>query len=164
QGLTISDPPLSRTVGVALANDVVRVYFERGAPLPARRTFVHHTVESVARGTTDCVLKIPIVQGEYEQAHLCRLVGSLEIGGEAGQKARRMLIELDAGIEEIEFEGRWPEVEAEARERLATASHWVSQNGTPAEQKLLGEAAEGVDRARKARSPTELQRQMRVVQ
>src|SRR5439155_2951032 len=81
QGLTISDPPLSRTVGVALANDVVRVYFERGAPLPARRTFVHHTVESVARGSTDCVLKIPIVQGEYEQAHLCRLVGSLEIGG-----------------------------------------------------------------------------------
>ncbi|HEY0136725.1 MAG TPA: Hsp70 family protein, partial [Nannocystis sp.] len=39
QGLTISDPPLSRTIGVATAGDDVRVYFERGAPLPARRTF-----------------------------------------------------------------------------------------------------------------------------
>jgi hypothetical protein len=40
--------PLSRTLGVALADDTVRVYFGRGAPLPARRTFLYHTVESVA--------------------------------------------------------------------------------------------------------------------
>jgi molecular chaperone DnaK len=82
QGLTISDPPLSRTIGVALANDAVRVYFERGAPLPARRTFVHRTVEGVAKGSTESLLKIPIVQGEMEQAHFCRLVGALEISGE----------------------------------------------------------------------------------
>ena len=81
QGLTIADPPLSRTIGIALADDRVRVYFERGAPLPARRTFVHHTVESVARGSKECMLKIPIVQGELEHAHLCRLVGTLEIPG-----------------------------------------------------------------------------------
>ena len=37
QGLTVSDPPLSRSVGVALASDRVRIYFERGTPLPARR-------------------------------------------------------------------------------------------------------------------------------
>ncbi|HVY46351.1 MAG TPA: Hsp70 family protein, partial [Minicystis sp.] len=83
QGMTISDPPLSRSVGVALADDTVRVYFERGAPLPARRTFVHHTIESVAKGSSECLLRIPIVQGELEQAHLCRLVGTLEIGGAA---------------------------------------------------------------------------------
>src|SRR6185503_15873046 len=68
QGLTISDPPLSRTIGVALANDAVRVYFERGAPLPARRTFVVHTVESVAKGSAESLLKIPIVQGELDKA------------------------------------------------------------------------------------------------
>src|SRR6185369_9039925 len=37
--------------------------------------------ESVAKGSTGCLLKIPIVQGELEQAHLCRLVGNLEIAG-----------------------------------------------------------------------------------
>ena len=57
------------------------VYFERGAPLPARRTFSHNTVESVAAGAEKSLLKIPLVQGEYEQAHLCRLVGTLEISG-----------------------------------------------------------------------------------
>ena len=83
QGLTIADPPLSRTIGVALASDHVQVYFERGAPLPTRRTFVHTTVETVAAGSTDSLLRIPIVQGELEQAHLCRLVGTLDLRGDA---------------------------------------------------------------------------------
>ena len=83
QGLTIGDPPLSRTLGVALASGHVQTYLERGAPLPARRTFTHHTVETVAKGSSDSVLRIPIVQGELSQAHLCRLVGTLDIGGDA---------------------------------------------------------------------------------
>ncbi len=103
QGMTISDPPLSRTVGVALASDQVRVFFERGAPLPARRTFMLHTVESVARGSSSCLLKIPIVQGEMDQAHLCRLVGALEIGGAAVKASLpagspvEVTLELDRG-------------------------------------------------------------------
>jgi molecular chaperone DnaK len=82
QGLTIGDPPLSRTLGVALANGHVQVYLERGAPLPARRTFTHHTIETVAKGSAESILRIPIVQGEMTQAHLCRLVGTLDIGGD----------------------------------------------------------------------------------
>ena len=103
QGLTIGDPPLSRTLGVALANAHVQVYLERGAPLPARRTFTHHTVETVARGSKDSVLRIPIVQGELAQAHLCRLVGTLDIGGDAVTdtvptgSAVEVTIELDRG-------------------------------------------------------------------
>jgi molecular chaperone DnaK len=269
QGLTISDPPLSRSIGVALANDTVRVYFERGAPLPARRTFVHHTVESVAKGSTSCLLKIPVVQGEYEHAHLCRLVGALEIGGaavraslpagstvevtleldrgghlsaralvpalgqvfekvahllvpeasaesldasvtamrdrvaelrsdalrrdsasvigkltyvecaladvskdvdaarggdaDAAQKARRTLLELDGMLEECDADKRWPELEDEAREELSSASSWVAQLGSPAEQKLLDEASRSIEKARKERQAVELQRQLRVV-
>lgn len=83
QGVTITDPPLSRTVGVALADDNVRVFFERGDPLPARRTVTFHTVEGVARGCSESLLRIPFVQGEYAHAHLCRLVGTLEIPGDA---------------------------------------------------------------------------------
>ncbi|MDX2091706.1 MAG: Hsp70 family protein [Kofleriaceae bacterium] len=103
QGLTIGDPPLSRTLGVALANGHVQVYLERGAPLPARRTFTHHTVETVAKGTSESVLRIPIVQGEMSQADLCRLVGTLDIGGDAIKDtlptgtAVEVTIELDRG-------------------------------------------------------------------
>jgi len=103
QGLTIGDPPLSRTLGVALANGHVQVYLERGAPLPARRTFTHHTIETVAKGTSESVLRIPIVQGEMSEAHLCRLVGTLDIGGDAVNdtvptgSAVEVTIELDRG-------------------------------------------------------------------
>jgi molecular chaperone DnaK len=103
QGLTIGDPPLSRTLGVALANGHVQVYLERGAPLPARRTFTHHTIETVAKGSSESVLRIPIVQGEMDQAHLCRLVGTLDIGGDAVKdtlptgSSVEVTIELDRG-------------------------------------------------------------------
>jgi molecular chaperone DnaK len=103
QGLTIGDPPLSRTLGVALASGHVQVYLERGAPLPARRTFTHHTIETVAKGSSESVLRIPIVQGEMTQAHLCRLVGTLDIGGDAVTdtvatgSAVEVTIELDRG-------------------------------------------------------------------
>ncbi|HFE46881.1 MAG TPA: Hsp70 family protein, partial [Nannocystis exedens] len=103
QGLTISDPPLSRTIGVALANDSVRVYFERGVPLPARRTFTLRTVEGVGQGSEQSLVKIPIVQGEHDEAHLCRLVGTLEISGVAIKEDLpsgseiEMTLELDRG-------------------------------------------------------------------
>lgn len=78
-GTVVHDVPLSRTIGVALADDTVQAYFERGTPLPTRRTFVHRTVEGLARGSGNFLLRIPIVQGELGKAHLCRLVGTLEI-------------------------------------------------------------------------------------
>ncbi|MEZ4238814.1 MAG: Hsp70 family protein [Myxococcota bacterium] len=81
-GRTLAEPPLSRTVGVALANDAVHVYLQRGTPLPAKRSYVHRSVAAVAKGSSDAVIRIPIVQGEHPQAHLCRLVGHLEISGE----------------------------------------------------------------------------------
>jgi molecular chaperone DnaK len=269
QGLTLSDPPLSRSIGVALANNAVRVYFERGAPLPARRTFRQRTVEAVAKGSTGNVLRIPIVQGELEWAHLCRLVGSLEIRGDqikaslpadaeveltleldrggrlsaralvpalgqvfeqvaqllvpdatpeslqegltaaqerlsmlrssafrrgasevvaglahadqaladierdveaarggdadAGQKARRGLLDLDAQLEQAESGLRWPELEETVREELALASSWVAQFGSPTEQKLFDEAMRACERARAGRQSVELQRHLRSV-
>ncbi len=268
QGLTITDPPLSRTVGVALANDRVCVYFERGTPLPARRTFTHHTVEGVAKGSAQSLVKIPLVQGEFDQAHLCRLVGTLEIAGgelkesvplgtsivvtleldrggalsarallesigqtfnkverllvpdadpdtleaalesaidriaelrasalrhgqtriverlseaaaeidsadrnivavrggdeDAGQKARRTLLELDGLLVELELDRQWPELEASARDDLGSASMWVSQYGTDAESRLLDEVYAAVEKARANRNVSELQRQTRL--
>ncbi len=92
-----------KIAGVALANGHVQTYLERGAPLPARRTFTHHTVETVAKGSKESVLRIPIVQGELDAAHLCRLVGTLDIGGDAVKdtvptgSAVEVTIELDRG-------------------------------------------------------------------
>lgn len=78
QGLTLSDPPLSRSIGVALATGKVKVFIERGTPLPAKRTFLQNTVEMLSPNT-DKSLNIPIVQGELARASYCRRVGNLVI-------------------------------------------------------------------------------------
>ena len=102
-GTTIGDPPVSRTIGVALANDAVKIYFEKGAPLPAKRSFTHHTVDTVAPGQKGAALRIPLVQGELSYAHLCRLIGALEIRGDqldqvlAAGTPVEVTLELDRG-------------------------------------------------------------------
>ena len=80
-GVSVADPPLARAIGVARADDLTQVYFAKGTPLPARRTFVHQTVRAVAAGAGDDALAIPVVQGESLRAHRNRLVGMLRLGG-----------------------------------------------------------------------------------
>jgi molecular chaperone DnaK len=270
QGMTVDDPPLSRSIGVATADDHVHVYVERGAPLPARRTFSHTTVETLVKDVPGAAVKIPIVQGELDRAHLCRLVGTLEIAGEsiaadlpagatieitlevdrggrlaaralvpaldqvfehvehllvpearpealeasaralrdrvdavrgeafrrgsakavdrlgeverqlsevardaaaaaggdadAGQKARRTLLEIDALLEQIDMDRKWPELDQEARSAVASTARWVAQYGTPAEQQLYADVAASVEAARAARDAVEVTRQLRLVQ
>lgn len=102
-GVMLSDPPLPRSIGVALANDAVRVFFERGSPLPMKRTFMLHSVEALSPGSKESALRIPIVQGEFWAAHLCRLVGTLEIKGERVDKplpagsAIELTLQVDRG-------------------------------------------------------------------
>jgi molecular chaperone DnaK len=80
-GLSLADPPLARTIGVACADDTTQRYFVKGTPLPARRTLVHVTVQAVAAGSQDDVLAIPVVQGDSFRAHRNRLIGMLRVAG-----------------------------------------------------------------------------------
>ena len=82
---------------------------------------------------------------------------------DAGQKARRTLLEIDAMLEEAEADKRWPELDEEAREELAFASSLIARYGVPAEKQLFDEATRCVEKARAGRQPVELQRQLRVV-
>jgi molecular chaperone DnaK len=80
-GITIGDPPLPRSIGVALENGGVHVFFERGAPLPIRRSYTLNTATPLGATVPGSKLSIPIVQGEFPIAELCRLVGNIEIDG-----------------------------------------------------------------------------------
>lgn len=77
-GLTMSDPPLSRSIGLALADGSVKTFIERGTALPAKRTFIQNVVDTLVPGN-DQSFEIPIVQGERRQSRFCRKVGSLLI-------------------------------------------------------------------------------------
>ena len=102
-GVSIGEPPLARTIGVARADDSVAVYFERGAPLPMRKTFTLRTVQAVSPTVSDFALRVPIVQGDFPLAHLCRLVGVIEIPSSSLEKALplgsaiELTLEVDRG-------------------------------------------------------------------
>lgn len=98
-GITLGEPPLARSIGVALADNRVLCYFERGSPLPIRRSFTLSTTETVYPGSADFALKVPIVQGEFSLAHLCRLVGTLEISGAELKTALPVGSEIELRLE-----------------------------------------------------------------
>jgi len=266
-GVSIADPPLSRSVGVALSDDTVHVYFKKGTALPARKTFVHQTIRTVSAGSSEDLLSVPIVQGEFHRAHRNCLIGSLTIGGvkqtlpsgsrievtlhldrsgqmqaradipaigqsfehivhillptatletlekglastekrsadllrkgfSAGEKStvktltpvpalmnearrciesarggdpdsqqrlHRLLIEIDAALDAVEEEFEWPQLVNEANEQIQIALSWVSDWGTPAEQRLLEQSMEGASAAYQSSDALELDRQIKAI-
>ena len=93
-GLSIADPPLSRAVGIACADGLTQIYFAKGTPLPARRTFVHHTVKAVTAADADDLLAVPVVQGESTRSHRNRLIGVLRIAGVKANLAAGARVEV----------------------------------------------------------------------
>jgi molecular chaperone DnaK len=262
QGVTIGDPPVSRSIGVALSTGHVHVYLEKGHPLPARRTFTHRTVDTLVPGT-GASLDIPLVQGEYEEVRFCRLIGTLRIeadklkavlpvgstlevaleldrggrmvaraevpgqktgfehiaslvvpeaepavlerecirllerlgglhgavededqrildalvreqleleglvdralGGdqEAGQRARRAALDLEARLTELEARREWPERVDDTMSTALNHQHWVEEHGTAAERKMFEAAMDGLAKAVQRRSLRDLERHAR---
>jgi molecular chaperone DnaK len=68
-----------------------------------RRTHRLRTVDTVSKGAAGFALDVPIVQGDFPLAHLCRLVGTLRIPGEKvnatlpADSAVEVTLELDRG-------------------------------------------------------------------
>jgi molecular chaperone DnaK len=267
-GVNIGDPPLSRSIGVGLASGDVQVFFEKGSPLPLRRSFTLNTVETVSPGNTGFALYVPIVQGELPLSHLCRLVGQFEIpaedvhttvpagseveitleldrggrllasarigcidqqfshvaqlvmpelspeamretewtlarrgaelrrevsrshdqralrlleeadrhlaeagraielakGGDpdAGERARRLLLEIDGLLSEAELLRGWPKLVEETRYYLSYAAGSVGRYGTETERQLFESTAQAIERALARKSVTEVTRQLEV--
>ncbi|MBW2559149.1 MAG: Hsp70 family protein, partial [Deltaproteobacteria bacterium] len=78
-GLTITDQPLIHSVGIALADNEVAIFFEKGKPLPARWREIRKTAFEVRQGQGGNLFKIPLVEGENKRADRNREIGSLVI-------------------------------------------------------------------------------------
>jgi molecular chaperone DnaK len=78
-GVTITSAPMIHSIGVAMANNDMDIFIEKGAPLPANKRVVHKTVELCKAGQNGKVIKIPVVEGEHKRADRNRLIGSLVI-------------------------------------------------------------------------------------
>ncbi len=98
-GLSVADPPLARSIGVARSNDEVAVFFRKGTPLPARRSVYLTSATAVTAGSEESALSIPIVQGERHRAHNNRLIGRLRVDGRQLQRDLPRGAEVRVGLE-----------------------------------------------------------------
>ena len=96
-GISIADPPLARTIGVACADDVDAGLLRQGdAAARAPDLRPPHDEGGVGAAAATTRSRIPVVQGESLRAHRNRLVGLLSIAGVDAGSARRVAGRGDA--------------------------------------------------------------------
>jgi molecular chaperone DnaK len=98
-GMVVSEPPLSRSIGIATADNNTRFYITKGASLPTRRTFTHKTVQPLKLGESGELLAVPVVQGESLRADRNRHIGTLEIRAENIRRNLPIGTEVEVTIE-----------------------------------------------------------------
>jgi molecular chaperone DnaK len=78
-GMEPDDPMLIHSVGLALANNEVRLFFEKGTQLPARKRFIQKLAYRVRKGEAGEAIRLPVVEGDHKKADRNKLIGYLEI-------------------------------------------------------------------------------------
>lgn len=93
-GLDIPGQTLIHSVGIALANNELALFVEKGTPLPSKAKKVLRTAVEVRKGQTTELIRVPVMEGENQnRADRNRQIGKLEIDG---SKIRR---DVPAGSE-----------------------------------------------------------------
>jgi len=77
-----TDLPLIHSLSVALANNEVERFVDKGTPLPARGMRFLRTAFEVRQGQAGDVIRIPVVEGENKRADRNRHIGMLEVRAE----------------------------------------------------------------------------------
>jgi molecular chaperone DnaK len=75
----VEDPMLIHSIGVALANNEMEWFLEKGSSLPQRKRVILRTVFDVRQGFEGDVIRIPVMEGENRRADRNRRIGTLEI-------------------------------------------------------------------------------------
>jgi len=98
-GMVISNVPLTYSVGVALANNEVEWFLDKGRDLPARGRKVLRTAFEVRQGQTGDVIRIPIVEGGNPRADRNQRIGKLEVSSEKVRRDLPISTEVHVTIE-----------------------------------------------------------------
>lgn len=83
-GAVAAEQPLINSLGLALADNHVAMFFEKGSALPLRKRWREsfRTTANVKAGSSDTVFRCPVVEGENpEAADRNRFIGELLVGG-----------------------------------------------------------------------------------
>ncbi len=78
-GMVITAAPLTHHVGVALANNEMAWFMEKGTSLPVRKREIFRTVSQLIQGQSGDVIRIPVMEGLNWRADRNMRIGSLEV-------------------------------------------------------------------------------------
>jgi len=78
-GFSIARPPLSQSIGIAVADGSVVWYLRKGTALPAQHTTTHTTTLALRRGQSGEAVHVPLVQGESPRAEHDKQIGVIRI-------------------------------------------------------------------------------------
>jgi molecular chaperone DnaK len=80
-GAVVEEQPLINSMGVALANNEVARFFEKGAGLPLKKRWSEpfRTTQPIKAGEEGMAIRIPVIEGENSAADLNHAVGVLEV-------------------------------------------------------------------------------------
>lgn len=92
-GAGMDNPMLIHPVGLALANNNLQIFLDKGTPLPAKKRISLKLVERVRKGQQEDAIRVPVVEGENKKADRNQLIGYLIV---AGTEIKR---DLPAGAE-----------------------------------------------------------------
>ncbi|MFO0635255.1 MAG: hypothetical protein U0168_20600 [Nannocystaceae bacterium] len=93
---------------------------------------------------------------ERAESDLAEIAPARDLGAahggndDAGQRARRNLLEVDAALDDLEQSKQWPELEQRAVRTMTWAGNQVSQLGTDREQALFEEITQAASTERGA--------------
>src|SRR5690606_13619891 len=82
-GNVSSNQILPHSLGVALANNEVVRFFQKGTSLPARGIEKLRTTIDLRKGNSGEVLNVPVIEGENLRANRNREIGRLQIAGDS---------------------------------------------------------------------------------
>ena len=85
-GIINKSIPLTHSIGVALAENEIEIYFEKGTPLTSdgvRKRKIHTNISEVRAGNKDDTMIIPFVEGEnMQRADRNKLIGEIKLTGD----------------------------------------------------------------------------------
>ena len=96
--VVISEQTIINSIAVALANNEREIFFNKGEPLPAKKTKVLRSAHALHKGESVEVLNIPVVEGEMEKANHNSLLGTLEIKGASIRRDLPVGIEVEVTL------------------------------------------------------------------
>ncbi len=100
RGRTADAAPLTHSIGVALANNEVDWFFRKGDSLP--RKSKPHRLNSAyffRKDQAGVVLRVPVIEGEYEKADRNHLIGHIEVTSEHIKRDLRAGDEVEVEVE-----------------------------------------------------------------